>query len=56
MFLLLLLLPPLLLCGAEDEKIINVTEALHNLPFLPRLWRSVWTTLITTGGLAVGGW
>lgn len=46
----------LLLPVAEDEKIVNVTEVLHNLPFLPQLLRSVWTTLITTAGLTVSGW
>lgn len=43
-------------CPAEDEKIINVTEVLHNLPLVPRLLRAIWTTLITTAGLAVSGW
>lgn len=40
----------------EDERIINVTEVLHNLPFLPRVLRAIWTTLITTAGLTVSGW
>jgi hypothetical protein len=33
-----------------------VTEVLHNLPFLPRIMRAIWTTLITTAGLTVSGW
>jgi hypothetical protein len=41
---------------ADNDRIISVTEQLHNLPFLPRVFRAVWTTLITTAGLAVGGW
>jgi hypothetical protein len=44
------------LCCADDESIINVTEVLHNLPFLPRVFRALWTTIITTAGLTVSGW
>lgn len=40
----------------DDDKIISVTETVHNIPHAPRLLRALFTTAITTAGLAVSSW
>jgi hypothetical protein len=40
----------------DDDKIISVTESVHNFFPVPRLLRALWTTILTTAGLTVSGW
>lgn len=46
----------IIVATGDDDKIISVTESVHNLFSVPRLLKALWTTLVTTAGLTVSSW